>query len=471
MSAVAGWLTAAANAFLGPTEFGTGWEPSPKQELATELAQEADETLFGGAAGGGKTEWLIEYGIREMERYPGNRGVIFRRVFPSLNRSVVPRALTKLAGRARWNANDHTFTFPNRSVLELGSLQYKNSVIDHQGAEYGWIGFEEITEFLEYQYEFMLGRLRAPADGIRPHAAATTNPGGAGHKWVKRRWVKPLENEDYEGKRPEPFEIWVPKPTLERPDPLRRVFVPATLEDNPHLLARDPGYVDRLRAISDRGLRKALESGDWDAIEAVEGALWQQPWLDSGRIQTIDGKVIARRVVAADPSDGDDSGDAFGICVACRGMDGVGYVEQSHGWRATPKEMARRAINLYHEVQADALVIEKNHGGKWLLEVFRNVDPYVNIVVVNASENKKTRAEPVASLFQPDPGFKDLPVRAKMVGYHPELEEQLTRYTGEAGQDSPDEMDAMVWALTDLMIGYGAARVGQATDQRLRGRR
>src|SRR5690606_34753764 len=148
-----------------------------------------DETLFGGAAGPGKTEWGMRHVIEQMEMYPGNRGVIFRRVFPSLVRSVIPRLKLLLFKQARWNGNDHTFTFPNGSVLEVGSLQYADSVLDYQGAEYGVIFFEEITEFLQSQWEYMLGRLRPPATMddttakvMRPHAIATTNPGGRGHR-------------------------------------------------------------------------------------------------------------------------------------------------------------------------------------------------------------------------------------------------------------------------------------------------
>ena len=76
-------------------------------------------------------------------------------------------------------------------MLELGSLQYADSVTNYQGAEYGVIGFEEITKFLESQFDFMKSRLRDPVDGPRPHLVSTTNPNGVDHAWVKRRYVKP----------------------------------------------------------------------------------------------------------------------------------------------------------------------------------------------------------------------------------------------------------------------------------------
>lgn len=84
------------------------WTPFPKQLIATELADVTDETLFGGSAGPGKTEWGLEYVIDQMERYPGNRGGVFRRVFPSLSRTIIPRLKAKLLapGRAVYNGQE-----------------------------------------------------------------------------------------------------------------------------------------------------------------------------------------------------------------------------------------------------------------------------------------------------------------------------------------------------------------------------
>jgi len=454
------------------------WKPQPKQKMATQLAGQVDDLLYGGAAGGGKTEWLIEYVAAQMENHPHNRGVIFRRVFPSLARTIVPRAKQKLWARARWNGGDHTFTFPNGSVLELASLQYADSVLDHQGAEYGVVAFEEITEFLQDQVEYMIGRLRSPGTGIRPHLVATTNPGGRGHKWVKRWWVKPqVEDLPFEGMPDgrelpivvQPYVPWRPAASQDQPKPRLRVFVPATLEDNPKLLERDPDYVNRLRANSNRALRRAYEEGDWDAIDAVEGALWTEEDLDGGRVRVS--PPSQRRVVAVDPSDGNEDGDGFGVAVASRGRDGVFYAEASFEWRMSPRKMAEAAIQLYHTVGADALVVEKNHGGKWMLEVFRQVDPYVNLVVVWASDGKRTRAEPVAALFEHDPEAL-LPYRARLVGFQEDLEAELTATNFRDNEPSPNRLDALVWAGTELMLGQRQARsADRMNDQRLAGRR
>jgi len=456
---------------LTPRE--NAWKAQPKQATATRLAGQVDDLLYGGAAGGGKTEWLIEYMIAQCELYPNNRVIVFRRVYPSLNRTVIPRAKAKLKGRAKWNGQEHTFTFPNGSIFEVGSLQYLDSVIDYQGVEYGCIGFEEITEFQQSQVEFLIGRLRSTIPGVRPHLVATTNPGGAGHKWVKRWWVKPKKEDIEPGEMPPaPFEVWRPAATADVPRPRSRAYVPATLEDNPALMAADPDYVHRLNANSKRALREALKKGDWDAIDQIEGALWDAAELDRGRVRPEQLSMIgvARRVIAVDPSDGEEGGDEFGVSHVAKGMDGVGYVLGSWAWQASPRKMAERAVGLYYEVGADAMVIERNHGGKWMTEVFRQVDPNVRIIEVWASDGKRTRAEPVSALFEYDQ-YALLPYRARMVGYQPELEDELVLTDFRQGAPSPNRLDAMVWGLTDLMLGHQTRARKPGGDGRHRGRR
>jgi hypothetical protein len=455
------------------------WEAQPKQALATRLAARAVETLYGGAAGGGKSEWLLHHALDQMLAHPFNRGIIFRRVYPSLEETLIPRSKRVYPHHGgMWNGQQRTWTFPNGSVLVFGSMENKDSFMKYQGAEYGFMAFEEVTEFEEGQYTEMLVRLRAPGPGIRAQVCCTTNPGGKGHRWVKRRWVKPKAGVDYDGPAPLLYEVWQPKPTEANPRPLTRVFVPATLADNPRLTARDPEYVHKIRALraTDPARAEALEHGDWDAIDAVVGAMVRQSDLNDGRVDPRHPERLGvlERVVALDPSDGneDGKGDSFGVCVASRGLDGCGYVEYSGGWRADPLAMAKRIVALYHKVGADALVIEKNHGGRWLPLALRQVDPYLNIVTVWASEGKRTRAQPVAALFAPvegvDPALRH---RARMAGEHEELEAQWTTFTGAPDEDSPNELDACVWALHRLLLKGRAGGSDSYRDERLRGRR
>lgn len=443
------------------------WTPQPKQQRATELASEVDELLYGGARGGGKSRWLIEYLAAYCERHAGIRVMVVRREFPSLEETIIPKAreLLHLTGRAVMRAgNPTTFTFPNGSVFVARSVVDQKKVDALRGAEYAIVAFEELTEFDKGQYEELRGTVRTAIRGVRPHTIATTNPGGKGHRWVKRRFIKP-KREDYTSTAPKPGEPWTPRATLAEPRPGRRCFLPATLADNPAMNEADPGYRDRLNAISDPGLRKAMTEGDWDAIDAIEGALWMQSDLDKHRVPEIYVPVV-RRVVAVDPSDGTDEGDGYGVAVCARGADGIGYVEKVMEWRGTPSELAAWTVEAYRDVRADAIVIERNHGGKWIPAMLGKTDRTANIMTVWASEGKRTRADPVASLFKASE-YREPAVLARMVGEHEDLEAELTTFTGAVGEVSPNRLDAMVWAMHALIIGPSEVRKSKVGDKRL----
>jgi hypothetical protein len=454
------------------------WSPQPKQALAEELSQQADETLYGGAAFGGKTEWLLEHLIGECERHPGNNVILFRRKYTSLLENVIPRAKSKLFGRARWDGEDKAFKFDNGSRFKLGHMNNADTWRQYQGSSYGAIGWEEVTEFLEEQYLSIQAWVRAPVDGVRPHNVATTNPGGLGHKWVKRRFIRPLpEDVDPDSPVPEPYRVWQPAAAEDEPiPPGTRVFVPATKNDNPIGMARNPRYPAMLRAIANRGLRLAMDKGDWDAIDEVEGALWTMANLDGGRVQRGHLQKIGAvlRAVAVDPSEGGENSDEYAAWAGGVGTDGVGYTTHSFGWRSSPRQLALNTVSLVRETGAGVVVLEKNAGGAWIKTVLLGVDPYLNVRLVHARDKKRTRAEPVAALFEPDDQAVSplLRYRARLEGHLPELEETLTTHSFTSGEASPDQLDALVWGYTFCLLGPRVVDDEQTyRDDRLRGRR
>ncbi len=192
---------------------------------------------------------------------PGAAAVLFRRSFPDLSRADGPiRSLREEIPRelGTYNANDRLWTFHNGSTLELAHLGRDEDVTKYQGAAYQLIVWEEATQFTEYQFLYMMSRLRAAgsvaalmaAKDITPRVILTTNPGGVGHAWVKARYVDPYPA----GK------AWRPAPNADDPNPGTRLFIPAYVTDNPHV---DPGYIDRLNRL-DPDTRRALRDGDWD---------------------------------------------------------------------------------------------------------------------------------------------------------------------------------------------------------------
>ncbi|PNG27643.1 DNA-packaging protein [Methylocella silvestris] len=192
------------------------------------------------------------------------------------------------------------------------------------------------------------------------------------------------------------------------------------------------------------GTRLGRQELDAELLEDTPGALWNRDLIERARISVDAVPEMTRVVVAIDPaiSNNEDS-DETGIVVAGLGVDGKGYILRDASGRYAPVEWARIAVALYHEHRADRIVAEVNQGGAMVETTVRAVDPNVSYRPVHASRGKITRAEPVSALFEQN--------RVHLVGAFPALEDQMSSFApGVAG--SPDRLDAMVWAITDLMI-------------------
>lgn len=192
-------------------------------------------------------------------------------------------------------------------------------------------------------------------------------------------------------------------------------------------------------------------------LEEAAGALWTRAILTASRRK--EATAMKRIVVAVDPAiSAKGESNETGIVVAGRGTDDHGYVLRDLSGRYGPATWADRVIQAYRDSKADRIVAEANQGGDMVSHTLRTVDPKVPIRLVHASQGKRTRAEPVAALFEQD--------RAHMVGSHPALEDQLATWEPLGNLPSPDRLDAMVWALTDLCLDKQAPRaMPGAVDQ------
>ena len=179
-----------------------------------------------------------------------------------------------------------------------------------------------------------------------------------------------------------------------------------------------------------------------EILDDVPGALWKRDRIDDLRVTDLPN--MTRIVVAIDPavSTTDESSET-GIVVAGVGKDGHGYVLDDLTVKASPHEWATRAVNAYHDYQADRIVAEVNNGGDMVEHTVRTVDRRVSFKQVRASRGKLTRAEPVAALYEQG--------RVHHLGVLSQLEDQMCSWV--PGDTSPDRMDALVWALTELMLG------------------
>ena len=210
----------------------------------------ATETLFGGAAGGGKSYGQIVDALLFALRYPGSKQLILRRTFPELEKSLIRTALS-LYPRALFtlNSSSHTGKLRNGSVIDFGYCAAENDVYQYQSAEYDCIRFDELTHFTESQYLYLISRVRG-ANDYPKCVKSSTNPGGIGHSWVKARFIDPAP----------------PDTLFKGEDGIQRIFIPALLSDNGFLTSRDPGYRERLMALPERE-KKALLYGDWNIFE------------------------------------------------------------------------------------------------------------------------------------------------------------------------------------------------------------
>ena len=216
-------------------------------------------------------------------------------------------------------------------------------------------------------------------------------------------------------------------------------------------------YFDVLDGMS-AAKRLRFKDGEW--ASEVNGALWSledRKAADGKTIPGIDATRMAnapemkRIVVAVDPSGtkGDGGGDDIGIVVAGLGVDGRGYVLEDGTCQMSPEGWGRRAVDLYRRWEADRILGERNFGGDMVRFTIATADKKAAFKEVVASRGKAVRAEPISALYEQG--------RVSHVGVFPDLEDQLCNFTasGYVGEGSPDRADALVWALTELMLGGG----------------
>jgi phage terminase large subunit-like protein len=199
-----------------------------------------------------------------------------------------------------------------------------------------------------------------------------------------------------------------------------------------------PAFLEQIIAKYE-GTRMGRQELHAEVLDDVEGALWTRAMINVAPVPDL-----RRVVVAIDPAmtSGEDS-DETGIIVAGVGVDGNGYVLADRSCRLSPDGWAKRALAAFHEFEADRVVAETNNGGDMVETVIRTIDRRAAYTKVHASRGKRTRAEPVAALYEQGKVFH--------AGVFSDLEDQLCGWTPDSG-DSPDRLDALVWALTTLMV-------------------
>lgn len=398
--------------------------------------------LVGGSRSG-KTVLIVRAIIaRAIEQASRHAILKFRSnsVWPSIGLDTFPKVMELFFPGTPYEANKQYgfFSLPVNgqpgkfSEIWLGGLDEKERVDKILGREYVSILLNECSQISYDAYLTAVSRLAQIVPDMKQRMYCDLNPTNKGH-WTNKVFgehIDPLDNK--------------PLPNVE--DYARMFLNP---KDNPNLT---PEY---LRSLASMPARKRLRFFEGLYHDDTENALWSYDNIQRNRVKRAQVPDLVKVVVAIDPSgaaSADDTGkDAIGIVVAGLGRDGKCYILKDATLLAGPTVWGRVAVEQYYIHKADRIVAETNYGGAMVEYVIKMTDQRVSFVEVKASRGKAVRAEPVSVLYH-----KDLVCHVEEMQ---ELEDELLAFTdyGYIGEKSPNRADALVWAVTDLMLGENSA--------------
>lgn len=397
--------------------------PDQKQALAL-LGGPARQILLFGGSRSGKTFILMYALLVRALREPGSRHIILRfranAVRQSVRLDTFPKVLRLAFPGVRFTENraDGFVRFSNGSEIWFGGLDTEDRVDKILGREFATIYFNECSEIAYSTVTTALTRL-AQRTKLVNRAYFDCNPSGKSH-WSYRLF-------------------------LAKQDPV--TYAPLTAPEQYAAMLLNPagnaanlpaGYLEETLANLPELQRKRFMQGEF--LDDLEGALWNGKLLAGCRTDHL--PEMERIVIGVDPAvtSGENS-DTTGIVAAGRGSDDLIYILQDASLHAKPQVWGRKVVDLYHQLRADRVVGEVNNGGDLVEELLRSFDDTLPFRAVRAARGKTARAEPVAALYEQG--------KVKHCGIFPELEEEMCSYLP-GSPFSPDRMDAMVWAVTEL---------------------
>jgi hypothetical protein len=412
---------------------------TPKQEIARKLLRAQRHSLLVGGSRSGKTTLLVHEIAERALRFDKSRHAILRLHANAARASIALDTLPKVfrlcfpGQPLRRHRTDGYFSLRNGSEIWFGGLGDQDQVEKILGKEYATIFLNECSQIPYASVLVALTRLAQVIKGLQQAAYYDLNPTNKGH------WTNVLF-----GEKRDP----ISRQPLENPDGYARMFL--NPGDNAANLTED--YLQSLAALPERQRRRFF---DGVYIDDLDGALFSYETIARTRVADFALARCRRVVVAVDPSGAagrdDERADEIGIIVAARGDDNHAYVLADRSLRDAPAAWGRAAVQAYHEYKADRIVAEENFGGEMVRFVIRAADPNAPVQVISASRGKVLRAEPVSALYEQG--------LVHHVGRFAVLEDQLCAFTtaGYRGEGSPDHADALVFAITELMLKESAA--------------
>lgn len=404
---------------LQQTVIKNSWIPhEPTSKQAVGLTVRCPEILWGGSAGGGKTEWLL-MGALQYVNERGYAALILRRTYADL---ALPDAIMDRAKQwliplgVHWNDRDKVFTFPSGATLSFGYLEHENDKYRYQGTALSFVGWDELTQFSESSYRYLFSRLRrAEGSDIPLRMRAASNPGGTGHEWVRQRFL------------------------VEKiPD---RLFIPARLSDNPHLDRE--AYLASLAQL-DPYTRQQLLEGDWFALPP--GSKFRREWFPIVDAVPVGAKYVRRWDMAAtEPKPGHDPDWTAGALVA--EYHGVYYLCDMIRIRTTPQgneALVKQTAEIDGRQVAVRMEQEPGSSGKSLIDHYaRDVLKGWDFQGVRSTGSKDVRANPVSSAAEAG-NFRLL-----RGGWLNDFLDEAVSFPGGAHDD---QVDAVSGAVQDLTV-------------------
>lgn len=436
------------------------FKPTAKQEEANILlGGSSKHILLRGGARSGKTFIIVRRIVMRALRASGSRHCLWRMHFNHAKASVgmdtFPKVMKLCFPDLRGMGFNHEgiATFPNGSEFWLAGLDDKERVEKILGMEFATNAFNEVSHIPWHGVEVGHSRL---AQKVEMDLTPNLQPYPKGHKPI----LLPLKN-FYDmnpgGKRHWSYQAFVRKlkpGTIEpHAKPEDWVALQMNPDDNRENLPEE--YFDILEGMS-AAKRKRFKEGEW--ANDVEGALWNDDSIDNARV--TEHPPMVRVVVGVDPSG--SKGEKFaetytandiGIVVCGIDENQMGYVLEDATLNAGPGEWGAEVRRVAEKWAADKVIVERNFGGAMAEFVIKTAWPNAPVKEVTSSRGKALRAEPIAALYEANQ------MRIKHAGYFGELEEQMAAMmpqpNGYTGEGSPDRLDAMVFALTELMLVGG----------------
>lgn len=411
--------------------------PGQRRALDETLTSGARFNLLYGGSRSGKTALLVDCIQKRALFAPGSRHLIVRQEGTAAKRSIVKDTFPAIWAMnydvpcPPWKEQYGYFALPNGSEVWIGGLNDDKALEKILGNEYATIYPNETSEIKYSAWVLLRSRLAqtvATLDGppLTQRMYADLNPTTRMH-WTYRLWQEGIEPQD---------EVAI--------DRTQYAFSVINPYDNLENLSGD--YLADLEALPARARKRFL---DGEYVSDDENALWKREYIKRSVLQENgDWPVeLVRIVVAIDPAVTNKPGsDETGIIAVGLGTDGLGYVLDDDSGKFRPEDWARRAVSMYHSLDADRIIGEVNNGGDLIEAQLRAVDRSVPYKAVRATKGKVARIEPVAALYE----------RGKIlhVGEFPELEDQMCSVTvgfdRKAAGWSPDRVDALTWAVTEL---------------------